>query len=127
MTKKQAFDRISEACEDAMGEARAGRWRSVDKLLRTAADTAAAMNGRPVRPRPVSAVDVTEARYSQSLERGLRILELFQPDAPVWGIADIADALGYSRSTTHRYAVTLVRLGQIEQTGHRKYRLAVAD
>lgn len=70
-----------------------------------------------------------EARYSQSLERGLAILTCFTPKRPVLGIADIADELGMSRSTTHRYVITLLALGYLEQGASRKYRLGlpVAD
>ncbi|MHB8233287.1 MAG: IclR family transcriptional regulator [Solirubrobacteraceae bacterium] len=70
-----------------------------------------------------------EARYSQSLERGLAILTCFTPKHPVLGIADIADELGMSRSTTHRYVTTLLALGYLEQGASRKYRLGlrVAD
>jgi IclR family transcriptional regulator, pca regulon regulatory protein len=64
-----------------------------------------------------------EPRYSQSLERGLAILTCFTPQRPVRGIADIADELGMSRSTTHRYVITLVELGYLEQGASRKYRL----
>lgn len=49
-----------------------------------------------------------EPRYSQSLERGLAILEGFTPERPWLGISDIADPLGMSRSTTHRYVITRV-------------------
>ena len=66
-----------------------------------------------------------EPRYSQSLERGLAILGCFTPDRPVLGIADIADELGMSRSTTHRYVITLVALGYLEQGASRKYRLGL--
>lgn len=66
-----------------------------------------------------------EARYSQSLERGLAILGCFTPEHPMLGIADIADGLGMSRSTTHRYVITLVALGFLEQGGSRKYRLGL--
>jgi IclR family transcriptional regulator, pca regulon regulatory protein len=69
--------------------------------------------------------DLSEPRYSQSLERGLAILECFTPDDPVLGIADIADRLGMSRSTTHRYVTTLVALGYLEQGARRKYRLGL--
>jgi IclR family transcriptional regulator, pca regulon regulatory protein len=70
-----------------------------------------------------------EPRYSQSLERGLAILTCFKPRRPVLGIADIADELGMSRSTTHRYVITLLALGYLEQGASRKYRLGlrVAD
>jgi IclR family transcriptional regulator, pca regulon regulatory protein len=66
-----------------------------------------------------------EPRYSQSLERGLAILGCFSPKRPVLGIADIADELGMSRSTTHRYVITLVALGYLEQGASRKYRLGL--
>jgi IclR family transcriptional regulator, pca regulon regulatory protein len=69
--------------------------------------------------------DLSEPRYSQSLERGLAILESFTPEDPVLGIADIADRLGMSRSTTHRYVTTLVALGYLEQGARRKYRLGL--
>lgn len=69
--------------------------------------------------------DLSEPRYSQSLERGLAILECFTPDTPVLGIADIATQLGMSRSTTHRYVTTLLALGYLQQGARRKYRLGV--
>lgn len=64
-------------------------------------------------------------RYSQSLERGLAILGCFTPEHPVLGIADIAEELGMSRSTTHRYVTTLLALGYLEQGRSRKYRLGL--
>src|SRR5271167_2578826 len=66
-----------------------------------------------------------DPRFSQSLERGLAILSCFTPSRPVLGIADIADQLGMSRSTTHRYVITLVALGYLEQGASRKYRLGL--
>jgi IclR family transcriptional regulator, pca regulon regulatory protein len=69
--------------------------------------------------------ELSEPRYSQSLERGLAILESFTPEDPILGIADIADRLGMSRSTTHRYVSTLVALGYLEQGARRKYRLGL--
>jgi IclR family pca regulon transcriptional regulator len=62
--------------------------------------------------------------YSQSLIRGLKILGCFTSERPILGIADIADDLGMSRSTAHRYVITLVALGYLEQGASRKYRLA---
>jgi IclR family pca regulon transcriptional regulator len=54
-------------------------------------------------------------------------LSCFTPDSPVQGIADLADMLGMSRSTTHRYVITLVALGYLEQVKkRRKYRLALS-
>jgi IclR family pca regulon transcriptional regulator len=66
-----------------------------------------------------------EPRFSQSLERGLAILGCFTPQHPVLGIADLAEDLGMSRSTTHRYVITLVALGYLEQGASRKYRLGL--
>jgi IclR family transcriptional regulator, pca regulon regulatory protein len=72
-----------------------------------------------------SVPSLREPRYSQSLERGLAILGCFTPERPILGIADIADDLGMSRSTTHRYVITLVALGYLEQGASRKYRLGL--
>jgi IclR family pca regulon transcriptional regulator len=66
-----------------------------------------------------------EPRYSQSLERGLAVLACFTPERPVLGISEIADELEMSRSTTHRYVITLVALGYLEQGKSRKYRLGL--
>jgi IclR family transcriptional regulator, pca regulon regulatory protein len=68
---------------------------------------------------------IGEARYSQSLDRGLAILLCFTPARPLLGIAELAEMLGMSRSTTHRYVITLVALGYLRQGEHRKYRLAL--
>jgi IclR family transcriptional regulator, pca regulon regulatory protein len=65
------------------------------------------------------------ARYSQSLERGLAILHCFSGERPVRGITDLAEELRMSRSTTHRYVVTLVELGYLEQDARRRYRLGL--
>lgn len=59
------------------------------------------------------------------MARGLAVLGQFRPDQSVLGIADIADALGMSRSTTHRYVISLTALGFLEQGASRKYRLGV--
>jgi len=50
-------------------------------------------------------------RYSQSLERGLAILAFFTPGQPEMRLADYRRRPRLSRSTTHRYATTLVALG----------------
>jgi IclR family pca regulon transcriptional regulator len=63
-------------------------------------------------------------RFSSSLRAGLAILNCFSAEHPVLGIANLADELSMSRSTTHRYASTLVALGYLEQDQARRYRLA---
>jgi IclR family transcriptional regulator, pca regulon regulatory protein len=74
-------------------------------------------------PRPFPTL--RHARYSHSLERGLAILACFTPELPLLGIADLAEVLGMSRPTTHRYVSTLASLGYLEQDASRKYRLAL--
>jgi IclR family transcriptional regulator, pca regulon regulatory protein len=69
--------------------------------------------------------DMREPRYSQSLARGLAIMECFTAERSTLGIAEIADELGMSRSTTHRYLTTLVALGYMEQDKRRKCRLSL--
>ena len=72
---------------------------------------------------PIFSLD--KSRYVQTLERGLAVFACFTPQYPVLGIADIADALGMTRSTTHRYVTTLAMLGYLEQEASRKYRLGL--
>ena len=77
-----------------------------------------------LRSRDVRIIEEADPRLSRSLEFGLAILERFTGDRPSIGIAALADMIGSSRSTTHRYASTLVELGYLEQGAKRKYRLA---
>jgi IclR family transcriptional regulator, pca regulon regulatory protein len=91
-----------------------------------AATTAAAAAATEDASTPPWALPILRGpRYSQSLERGLAILGCFTSEHPVLGIADIADELGMSRSTTHRYVTTLLALGYLEQGRSRKYRLGL--
>jgi IclR family pca regulon transcriptional regulator len=64
--------------------------------------------------------------YSKSLATGLAIMSCFTQDRPVLGVSQIGDILGMHRSTTHRYIITLVALGYLEQVNDRKYRLSLA-
>jgi IclR family pca regulon transcriptional regulator len=73
----------------------------------------------------LAGIPSSDPRYSQSLARGLAILRSFSAKRPVLGIADIADELDMTRSTTHRYVTTLVALGYLEQGTSRKYRLGL--
>ena len=68
--------------------------------------------------------DPNRAGLSQSLERGLAVLRAFTPDRPALGISELARELALTRSTTHRYVATLLRLGFLDQDAStRKYRL----
>lgn len=68
--------------------------------------------------------DGVERRFSRSLERGLSILACFSTTQPVRAVADLADELGLSRSSAHRYVATLAELGYLEQLGD-GYRLGM--
>ncbi|HEY2536895.1 MAG TPA: helix-turn-helix domain-containing protein [Solirubrobacteraceae bacterium] len=71
-------------------------------------------------------IETVDPRLSRSLLRGLSILTCFGPDGGPRGIVEIAEDLGMSPSTTHRYALTLVELGLLERCPDtRKYRLPV--
>jgi DNA-binding IclR family transcriptional regulator len=70
-----------------------------------------------IRPLP-------DPRFSRSLEYGLVILECFTAARPAWQISQLADMLELSRSTTHRYAQTLLALDRLEQDRRQRYRLA---
>jgi IclR family pca regulon transcriptional regulator len=66
-----------------------------------------------------------DGHYSLSLERGFAILSYFTPERPMLGVAEVADGLGMSRSTTHRYITTLVALGLLKQHESRRYYLGL--
>ena len=75
----------------------------------------------------VSSVDVrpsADPKYSHSLEFGLAIVGCFTAERPTLRISELADMIKVSRSTTHRYAMTLVELGYLEQDKSRRYQLS---
>lgn len=68
----------------------------------------------------------SSARYNvPGLERGLRLLQLFNRSRRVLGPAEIGQGLGIARSTAFRLAHTLERLGFLERTGE-GYRIGAA-
>ncbi len=90
-------------------------------------DAPASGESGPSDPMPA---DVERSlRFSSSLAAGLSLLNCFSASRPVLSIAKLAEELNMTRSTTHRYASTLVALGYLEQDHTRRYRLAprVAD
>jgi predicted transcriptional regulator len=69
-------------------------------------------------------IDSADPRLSRSLLRGLSLLTHFGPDGEPRGIVELAEEVGLSPSTTHRYLATLVEFGLLEQCPKsRKYRL----
>jgi IclR family transcriptional regulator, pca regulon regulatory protein len=65
-----------------------------------------------------------DPRLSLSIPQGLALLECFSGERQALGIFELADMVGMTKSTAHRYAATLVALGCLEQDAKRKYRLS---
>jgi len=65
-----------------------------------------------------------DPRMSRSFEYSVAVLESFSRERRPLGISELAHIMGLSRPTTHRYAVTLVALGYLEQDDKRRYRLS---
>lgn len=81
------------------------------------------MTGRRWR-RALGAIGgIAGERYSLG-GRAPAILGLFTPEQSLLGIGEIAETLGLSRYATHRYVITLVAFGYLEQAAGRKYRLS---
>ena len=53
--------------------------------------------------------------FSKSLEKGLKILSLFNRDTPVLTQAEIARRLDFNTTSTYRYINTLVEMGYLEK------------
>ncbi len=65
-----------------------------------------------------------DRRLSRSLLRGLAILTCFGADERTLGLMEIAERMQISPSTIHRYVITLVEVGLLEQSPKtRKYSL----
>jgi len=65
-------------------------------------------------------------RLSRSLLLGLLVLATFPDDGDSLAVMDVADRLGMSPSTTHRYMTTLLAVGLLEQDARsRRYRIPV--
>ncbi len=68
--------------------------------------------------------EIDDPRLSRSLLRGFSLLAGFGSNGDERGIVELANDLGMSPSTAHRYALTLVELGLLERCPEtRKYRL----
>lgn len=68
-----------------------------------------------------------EAYRIHSVRNAMRILQLFSVDRPEWGITEMADALGLSKSTVHRAVTALVEEGFLEKNPRTdRYRLGLS-
>jgi DNA-binding IclR family transcriptional regulator len=106
------------------GKARAGKG-GAGKARADAGSSSPPPPPPPPPPTPTPRIKPEpDPRLSRSLEYGIAILESFSGERQALGIAEMADIVGISRSTTHRYAITLVALGYLEQDPKRRYRLS---
>lgn len=58
-----------------------------------------------------------------SLERLLRVIDLFTSDRPIWTADEIGEVLHVSRATQYRYLKALVNSGLLASSGNGHYRL----
>ena len=58
--------------------------------------------------------------FSKSLEKGLKILSLFNRETPVYTQSEIAKTLDLNMTSTYRYINTLVELGYLEKDSKTK-------
>lgn len=61
-----------------------------------------------------------------SVRNGMKILRLFTADEPVWGVTEMAERVGLSKSSAHRLIATLHKQGYLEREKNGKYRLGLA-
>jgi IclR helix-turn-helix domain len=109
----------------------------VDQIVRSAEHTEGAtsllshkLNGRAARltadvERLLATAPEDARRLSRSMLSGLLVLSSFPTDGGYLGIAQVAETLSMSPSTTHRYVSTLLATGLLERDpATRRYRLA---
>jgi IclR family pca regulon transcriptional regulator len=80
---------------------------------------------QPPAPGNIKRLEERHPRYSSSLDAGLAILQGFTAERQLRRVAEVADELGLSRSTAHRYFTTLVALGYAEQDKARRYQVGI--
>jgi hypothetical protein len=117
--------------DDVVRAAARGRAPSISTLIGESLAAPLEHNGNGTKPgadgipaRGYMLNETSDPRLSRSLLRGLSLLTGFGPDGGERGIVELADDLGMSPSTAHRYALTLVEIGLLERCPRtRKYRL----
>jgi DNA-binding IclR family transcriptional regulator len=60
-----------------------------------------------------------------SIDRALEVLCCFSNERPEWGVSDLAEYLGFYKSTIHRFLANFEQVGLVERTPDRRYRLGV--
>lgn len=52
-----------------------------------------------------------------------KILQLFDRETPEWGVSEVAEMLGYAKSSTHDLMSSMAEIGLLQQTDRGRYRL----
>lgn len=58
-----------------------------------------------------------------TIAKAARVLDLYTPQAPEWGVSDVANALEIPRSTAHSLLAGLTTAGLLQQPRHGRYEL----
>ena len=59
----------------------------------------------------------------QSVTKALKVLDIFSPEHPEWGVSEAARSLGMAKSTTHMMMNSLADQGLLYRTERKRYRL----
>jgi len=58
-----------------------------------------------------------------TIDRTGKVLNLFTPETPEWGVTEVATTLGLPTSTTFAIVASLAEIGLLQQTSDHRYRL----
>lgn len=124
ISKRQFVEHIDEVLEGLQMELDRGDLDNAVSISRHITGEIVARQGGVAIKVSGAAELPRDPSQSQSVIVAFNILAAFEGKT-LLGISDIADGLGMSRSTTHRYVRTLLSVGQLEQDpATRKYRRA---
>ncbi|BBP76188.1 IclR family transcriptional regulator [Pseudomonas gingeri NCPPB 3146 = LMG 5327] len=76
-----------------------------------------------VSPASTESVESTAEAKGSSLERMLKVLDLFTEHQPVWTVDDLGTAMGFTRSTIYRYVRELAEVDLLFQVEAGRYAL----
>lgn len=78
---------------------------------------------KPIEDKPEADRPDPPAGPQSSLDRLLRVLDLFTLERPLWTADQIGEVMGVSRATQYRYIRTLTSAGLLAAAGDASYRL----
>lgn len=64
-----------------------------------------------------------ESRLLGTLLKAGRVLDLFTPDAPEWGVTEVAQRLGIPKSSAHAVLASLLEIRLLQRTADGRFRL----